>query len=100
MFSPTKTAIIMVPLYCIILLAGSLLTVNAYPDLNALRARSGQQPAKRGDPSIKAINPFDHTWIEAFASLGDSYAVGLGAGHYIKAAKGVNTPTRELPRPC
>lgn len=39
--------------------------------------------------SINAIDPFDHSWIEEWASLGDSYAVGLGAGHAIKKSDNV-----------
>ena len=41
---------------------------------------------------IQATSPFDHTWIEKFTALGDSYGVGLGAGHSIKAARGVSVP--------
>lgn len=71
-----------------------ILLTSAFLGVDGLRARSNWQFNER-DPSINAASPFDHSWIESFASLGDSYSVGLGAGHYVKAAKGVHvTPAR------
>jgi hypothetical protein len=43
--------------------------------------------------TITATDPFDHTWIEQWAALGDSFSVGLGAGHAIKASDNVRTST-------
>lgn len=39
--------------------------------------------------TIQASSPFDHTWIERWAALGDSYASGIGAGHYIQPSDNV-----------
>jgi hypothetical protein len=39
--------------------------------------------------SIQATSPFDHTWIEKWAAIGDSYASGIGAGHYITVTDNV-----------
>jgi len=39
----------------------------------------------RGGPSIQATDPFDRRWIESLTAVGDSYSVGLGAGHAVKA---------------
>ena len=78
--------------FWVILLAGASLGVDV------LRARSNWQLSTRNfsingaalsGPSINAASPFDHSWIESFASLGDSYSVGLGAGHAVTAAQGV-----------
>ena len=43
-----------------------------------------------GNPSVLATSPYDHDWIESYTALGDSYAVGLGAGHAVSAATGVS----------
>ncbi len=41
--------------------------------------------------SLKAVDPFDRTWIESLTSVGDSYAAGLGAGHAVKAGNQVSS---------
>ena len=66
------------------LLTSSLVIVDALPGLRQLK--------RRDDPSIQASGPLDHTWIGSFASIGDSIAAGLGAGHSISASKGVSIP--------
>ena len=43
----------------------------------------------RAGPSINAADPFDRKWIEALTAVGDSYSVGLGAGHAVKGTKQV-----------
>jgi hypothetical protein len=65
-----------------------LLVVDAYPgrkDHHELL----QPRQSSGNVSANAKSPFDHTWIEFFTALGDSYSIGLGAGHSIKAARNV-----------
>ena len=57
---------------------GLLVTAHALP--------SPLKPAKR---QLNAIDAFDHSWIEQYTSLGDSYSVGLGAGHPIKGSANV-----------
>lgn len=39
----------------------------------------------RDGPSIEATDPWDRRWIEQLTAVGDSYSVGLGAGHAVKA---------------
>ena len=77
----------------IALLTSSLIIVDAYSSVGALLDLSSWQLDRRdsGNLSTQATSPFDHSWIETFASLGDSYSVGLGAGHYMSAIKGVST---------
>ncbi|KAF2433862.1 hypothetical protein EJ08DRAFT_42103 [Tothia fuscella] len=41
--------------------------------------------------SIQATDPFNHSWVDSFISIGDSFASGLGAGHAVKAAPKVLT---------
>lgn len=66
--------------------------------LNALFVRVAYPLELAGrQSSIKAATPFDHTWIEQWASLGDSYSIGLGAGHAIKASPGVSTAATTFP---
>lgn len=43
----------------------------------------------RGGPSIQATDPWDRRWIEQLTAVGDSYSVGLGAGHAVKAGSQV-----------
>ncbi len=74
--------------YSAVLLLLLLLRVNAYPGLG-FRELLQKRQSDTG-VSIDAETPFDHSWIESFAALGDSYAVGLGAGHSISATNNVN----------
>ena len=46
----------------------------------------------RAGPSIQATDPFDRKWIETLTAVGDSYSVGLGAGHAIKGSGQVQHP--------
>ena len=46
----------------------------------------------RADPSIQATDPFDRRWIETLTAVGDSYSVGLGAGHAVKGTSRVQHP--------
>lgn len=50
--------------------------------------------------TINAVDPFDHTWIEQWAALGDSFSVGLGAGHAIKSSDNVCAKTRIYTKAC
>ena len=70
-------------------------SARAYPRLgySIFETRQSSDNVSFGTPSVTAANPFDHTWIESFTALGDSYSVGLGAGHAISAAKGVSAKT-------
>ena len=45
----------------------------------------------RADPLIQATDPFDRRWIETLTAVGDSYSVGLGAGHAVKGTGQVQT---------
>jgi len=49
----------------------------------------------RGGPTIQATDPFDRRWIEALAAVGDSFSVGLGAGHAVKATGKVQRSTSD-----
>jgi hypothetical protein len=69
----------MILYYSMSLFIGLQFTVDAYPESAAHGLLQNRQV-------ITAVDPFDHTWIGLFTALGDSYAVGLGAGHYIKTA--------------
>jgi hypothetical protein len=40
--------------------------------------------------SIQASSPSNHTWIEKWAAIGDSYASGIGAGRYTQASANVS----------
>lgn len=46
----------------------------------------------RDGVSIQATDPFDRRWIETLTAIGDSYSVGLGAGHAVKGAGQVQCP--------
>ena len=70
--------------YFLGLLAVSYSSVNALPGF-----------AGRRDTKINAASPFDHSWIDRFAAIGDSYTMGLGAGHPIKAANNVRHRPRQ-----
>lgn len=49
----------------------------------------------RGGPSIQATDPYDRRWIETLTAVGDSYSVGLGAGHAVKATGQVQHATSD-----
>lgn len=76
----------------LLLFIESLPNVNAYPEYRS-RNIHGRQ-------TITAADPFDHSWIEAFTSLGDSFSVGLGAGHSISAATNVRLPVQVFSNSC
>lgn len=69
-----------------------LSSARTYPILgnSMYETRQANGDGSFGTPPVTAANPFDHSWIESFTALGDSYSVGLGAGHAVSAAKGVS----------
>ncbi|KAI9671168.1 MAG: hypothetical protein M1817_003675 [Caeruleum heppii] len=69
----------------VILLTVYAVTVYSYPE--------PKFSLHRRETDIKAASPFDHTWIEAYAAIGDSFGVGLGAGHSIKPSDRVELNT-------
>lgn len=67
-----------------VLLASVTLAVPTTPNFYNPRALVPRQGV-----SIKANDPFDRRWIEALTAVGDSYSVGLGAGHAVKGTSNV-----------
>lgn len=50
----------------------------------------GRHVLNRDDPVIQASGPWNQRWISAWAAIGDSFSIGLGAGHSITASNSVS----------
>jgi hypothetical protein len=75
-------------------MAKSLLLSIIVPILACLVRRTATLAIQSRQSTINAVDPFDHAWIEQWAGLGDSFGVGLGAGHAIKSSDNVCATTR------
>jgi hypothetical protein len=74
-------------------MAKSLLLSIIIPVLACLVRQIATLAIQSRQATINAVDPFDHTWIEQWAALGDSFSVGLGAGHEIKSSDNVCATT-------
>lgn len=69
------------PRYLIwLLLINEALTVPSTPN----NLHDSKKLYLRDSLSIQADDPWDRRWIETLTAVGDSFSVGLGAGHAIK----------------
>jgi hypothetical protein len=75
-------------------MAKSFLLCVIVPVLTCLVHRIASLTIQNRQSTITAVDPFDHTWIEQWAALGDSFGVGLGAGHAIKVSNNVRATIR------
>ena len=51
--------------------------------LSTTQRHAARRLSARQGTGLKASNPFDHTWIQEWAAVGDSYASGVGSGKRI-----------------
>ena len=68
---------------------GFLLSLLAAVSAAPASENAGVVSKRQTGGASNARDAWDHSWIEAFTSLGDSYSVGLGAGHAIKGSPNV-----------
>ena len=61
--------------------------------------RSPLRLFSRDGVGIQATDPYDRKWIEKLTSIGDSYSVGLGAGHTVAGNNRVSNIWRD-PEAC
>lgn len=79
-----------------LLFVGTALTLPTNTSSNIYNAK---RIFARDGPSIQASDPWDRRWIEQLTAVGDSYSIGLGAGHAVKGTRQVTKSdvlTRDL----